>query len=1855
MKNITKAVSVITATSILIQSICCPLNSWASVTGPAQPEFSSFNSVSADGMLNTFTGDLNYSIPTLEILGPDGGGYALSLSYSSNIGAEAEASWVGCGWTLSPGAIVRNKQGFPDDVDAGSVTYYNKMKKNWTVSGSTNGSVGVRAFGVASYSIGSNKAISYNNYKGLSTFSLPYVSYQLGMKTTTISLGENAGNGIYSFSHESPISFYYKIASSIAQRTGLSNSIRYKIADSKLSEFAISYAKSSIHRQLSSGGSMSSSSYAAYTLHNKSVPTPTAEYKQGGVGSVRVSLGGYSAPTPLPIGFGASISGSYNWQSTIDAKAYTYYGYLYSHNAGEEDMMDYHVERPDNLNPHDEILATPFSSPDIFNVVGEGLSGGMRLFSSNIGEFHPRKVSNESPITEVGLHVNLGPLNFGGSIPPVTVGAYKTSVSSWDDKGTNDKYNFSDAGDEAYFFRFLGDMGGDVLMSTSDWAENASMSGNNNDGYVPLVPSSCQDKVNKGATVGRSSHIGYHTNTDMNKKDSNNKPYKRYSQRSDIEDLVNRSESDGIGEFAITNKQGNRYVYAFPVYTKNETIVSLSVSENDKVGNYLAYKDISNSDNYDTKLGQKISDKYAAMHLLTEITSPNYVDRTMDGPTPDDFGGWTKFNYTKEYGDNGNSTSWFHWRAPWKGLIYNSGQLSNPNDDMGSYSSGDKEICYLESIETATHIAKFTLSDRKDGLEAESDYDAAKGGTMTLTDNKKLKKLDKITLYAKDKDGNPSTVISRTYFEYNYSLSLNQPNTIGVGSQSGKLTLKKVWFEYGDVRNAKISPYVFYYEYPKTTGTNAVNYPLKPKYEKNEVTGEWEKTINDEYALLENYADVNGDGISDLNENPSYDEANIDAWGNYQANGQDRARDLKNWVDQNPSASFDPAAWTLKRIKLPTEGEIHIQYEQKKYSYVQDRRASVMVPLSGLQSIIYDTPNDERTSGNYGTHYYLNLNEIGANNDADKAAIIDWIKKVYIDGCNGRDPEKMYFKFKYDIEGVSTDCEEYQWEYITGYANVMNVGIETGITSGHVGELYVQLGNPRTEASATGDNDDFNSPLFLSDLEAEANITDGGFSSPCDACREYFKANKGLDIGQACGESALVGSEDNDAEKFVLQMVDILTGSYDDNSSKACKEMNPLQSYLRIPVPSSKKGGGVRVKRLLRYDNGLEKSGDDAELYGNEYVYETIDGECSGVAANEPGAIREENSLTTYLKKRSELSAEEVLVAGEDKSQFEGPVGETVLPGASIGYSRVITKNIHTGATNPGFSTSEFYTAKDYPFDRTTKDGYSGVSYTELDKKVDNPDPNFGLLTNKTYYASWSTQGFKFVINNMHGQAKKVTLYDGDYNNLNDIDQITELSSTAYHYFEPGELIPVMNSHYDYGLSPLGKEVEVVTESKKITETDISSTVTGEAGIGIFGIYTIPYAFATYFTTKDETYLHTHVTNKIIYCPSVIKSVTNYKDGVYSTLLNKYFDPLSGDPVVQEKSGVFDQQVLANLETHQGKYISFNYPASMYYADMGQKAGCEGLTIGEISKDEVTLKFTSTSFEDPTYSDHPFYITFSGDDYCAELEKLSPGDLIAINTSSTYPTIAQIKNIQENKVQVIENSNYPFPFVVFGTKDCSIEVLQSNRANLLAVSAGNIVLYGSFEAPDGLLRNYDESNREALADYLNASIDGSAPAKPEELANISVVSPTSGNCVQCEEYDQSTVDKALEISEALKNIIGADDFNMEDYQSILDFGVENTMQFDYVMEYIDQIEAYMDMASTDNCLICDATSEFWQADNFYNTMATSYEGFAEETYFNATSARSYLNNVISNETLFSTNFVTNSTYSMRVNNLKIIR
>ena len=269
----------------------------ALTNGPSQPEFSVFEPVGSTNMVNEFTGAFTYNIPVVSIPGPNGSGYALSLSYHSGVSAEDDASWVGHGWTLNPGAITRVKRGFPDDYNGATVEYWNKVPENWTATLGAKGALEVFSAGVSA-----NVRSSFNNYKGFSH------TYGFGLSALGwVNLGFSNTDGETSYSGSiNPYKILMAAANAISTSLDGEKTIRSS-ESSKPSSFEdkiLNKIMNGPNFQLSTGSAFG---YSSFGEINRSTNFPLYQGK-----AYTFDAGIEADPAYVGVGFDVGLSGSYS-------------------------------------------------------------------------------------------------------------------------------------------------------------------------------------------------------------------------------------------------------------------------------------------------------------------------------------------------------------------------------------------------------------------------------------------------------------------------------------------------------------------------------------------------------------------------------------------------------------------------------------------------------------------------------------------------------------------------------------------------------------------------------------------------------------------------------------------------------------------------------------------------------------------------------------------------------------------------------------------------------------------------------------------------------------------------------------------------------------------------------------------------------------------------------------------------------------------------------------------------------------------------------------------------------------------------------------------------------------------------------------------------------------------------------------------------------------------------------------------------------------------------------------------------------------------------------------------------------
>jgi hypothetical protein len=897
--KITKIVSIFVLIIFIIEPFLGLRQVYALTGGPSQPEMAGFTPVDTDNMVDLFSGDFRYTIPLLTVPGPNGG-YPVNLNYNSGIGMEHEASWVGLGWNLNPGAINRQVRGIPDDFSGDEIKKMYKQRNNNTFIFSSGG--GGEVFG-ADFSIGLSTSASlvYNTYAGIS------ISRHFGIAASyvrdrDIKNNDNGtkiatGNFGINLDSDNGITTSYGI-------NGGSKNLRLGFNRGHNSKSG-TYTFSS---QISMGKVGIGSSFStAANLPPIKIPLASngfaLSFQVGGAGAYLEGHG--------------NVMTSVSIQETPDYEIVKKsYGLCYLENADENSLMDFNREKELTVNDHSLNLPLPVMTNDVYMINGELMGGSFRAYRSDYGHFYNNITESYTNTVNAGVNLAFGVgAHIGGSLGDT----YSESFAgNWRD-GYDDKIRYKNKNDyaalyppslknqspslyEPFYFKMSGEQ-------TASDPNHLSIIGGEQAVQFPLVTEFIETilgrmnskysisnilKSKNGQTI-----MKYYTQAARTKR-TQNIEYKTGAEKGMNPQEKNR-ERHHIAEFSIVNADGERYTYGKTLYNYVEKEVQFSIQNTP----YIFYPDSTTKTVYDrawakpetlnkNRVGKERlysctkTPGYAYSYLITQITSPDYVDITGDGPTEDDFGYWVKFSYNTVYKESNNPADKpYRWRFPYNGVNIFYGDPSNQTDDKGSYNYGTKEIAYLDTIATKTHFAIFHTSERKDALDAKDEFSGGHDNT-----SKALHRLDSIQLFSK---ADPSYPIKTVIFEYDYSLCKGTFNSVASGG-NGKLTLKKVSFRYGADEKGLENPYEFtYHEF-----------------------------------------------------NPNYNPTNMDRWGNYKGN----ANYFEHYTSQDiyqgtPRETTDKwmSAWHLTEISLPSGGSIAIDYESDDYGYVQNKQAMYMAKI----------------------------------------------------------------------------------------------------------------------------------------------------------------------------------------------------------------------------------------------------------------------------------------------------------------------------------------------------------------------------------------------------------------------------------------------------------------------------------------------------------------------------------------------------------------------------------------------------------------------------------------------------------------------------------------------------------------------------------------------------------------------------------------------------------------------------------------------------------------------------------------------------------------------------------------------
>lgn len=1234
---------------------------------------------------------------------------------------------------------------------------------------------------------------------------------------------------------------------------------------------------------------------------------------------------------------------------------YPGYGYLYSQSANSGKVIhDFNREKDAGFTRHRPYLPIPNYTHDVFTVSGQGVGGMYRPFRNDIGIVHdPEAISTSANLDLPALEVGGGnAVHFGTNF---SVSQSTNSTHKW--SGDNDlngifKFkNFDNSTDfQPYYFKQAGEKTVDFSSSLFDNI------GGFDPVYVSIDPNSShaynsfekqRDRKSAGALAINTNTKGFRQPRNQDIQFLNANEASKYGLEKTIRIyktnsfnlLENGSYADyydsarandtrlghHISEITALRPDGSRYIYGYPLYNLEEKEVSFSIECDDqfpeipKVPNtpnvpkftqwgretgLVTYDPASNDRSTDNEKGiaesyeEKRIPAYAHSFLLTAIVSDDYVDVTNDGPTDDDLGSYTKFNYTKAAGDH-------MWRIPFQYATANYFEAfnANSNDGQASYVFGRRDLSYLHSIVTKTHVAEFILEDRYDaqGVNGED------GGVGQ--NSASMKKLVQIDLYSKaDKlkqfasGGTYKAVpIKSVHFEYDYSLCAVTPTSKANNDQivlqgtGGKLTLKRIFFTYQNSNKARLSPYEFEYE-----------------------------------------------------NNPNHAEKAQDRWGTYKApspyhliEGERNNMELNNmdfpYTIQDKSIADDNAsAWNLSKITLPSGGIIKITYESDDYAFVQDRSAMQMFTLSGIggdaKAAVSEQP-DASGKQNVNNFLFFKLSKAIPANTAEgdvKTEIRDrYLKQMAFN------QERIYFK-------CFVDMPNGKFEYVPGYGNIEADGYgavkANGDPNGDFKFGYVKLKN----ASPTNLNPIRLAAINMLKLNYVGLLKEDGEMVGCDNDLDD-------DVLKLLKKSVTMFGD----------MFSISTMTYGELAGKEIgKKINLSKSMIRLYNPyQNKLGGGSRVKRITISDewNAITRnagtSGNPTSIYGQEFDYSMPDGQggimSSGVALYEPIVGGEENPF------RQPASYEETRYTVPNEEYFvELPMGENFFPAASVGYSKVTIRDIsvtldqnnkETIAYNKtGKVVHEFYTAKDFP-----------VRTDDTELKISEQKPNPILQLFKTYVADdlTASQGYVVELNDMHGKERAVKVFQESAPGAVE----TPLSSVVYKYktdpttgaLDNNALVmnraAVTNRNGFIENRLVGVDYDFITDMRENESNTKVVTTQGNLETFFLAIFPaiVPIVLPELQVEKNK--FRSAVTSKVINRYGLLDEVETHDLGKSDVVKNILYDAESGNVILTQAINEYNDPI-----------YSFNYPAYFAYDGMGPAYKNSGTIVQTSNIEKVT-------------------------------------------------------------------------------------------------------------------------------------------------------------------------------------------------------------------------------------------------------------------------------------------------------------
>lgn len=1639
------------------------------IGGPSQPEMSSFKSVGTDNLVNLFTGDFSYNIPLMDVGGYpinifyDGGitmeqeASWVGLGWNINPGninrnmRGVPDDFDGTDMLEQTQVMKKNRtwgMNFGGDLEL----------------------VGVEKTPFAQFSggAGASLGVSFNNYQGpaleLGITGNTALSISGKAKAEKSALGLRMGGSIgITASSRNGVTF----SPSVSLTATASND--YKTSQFGFGTRAsTSYNSRSGIKALQLSEQVSFDAHQAsipgqddYKISkNESIFGTTISFsKPSYIPSIRLPLTNSAWAARFEWGggiFGAKGSAQFELYKQISEVALNdqeqkkpLVGYLYLEKAASNSnaVVDFTRFNDNEVTPKTPIISVPQYAYDVFSIQGEGTGGSIRAYRNDHGYVRDNFTSSKDKSMSLGADI-APPGHYGGSYSqiktPTTIGEWQTgnrlrstigfqsASNGWENVYFRNPGETSVLDDHQYdkiggldLVRFkLGD--DKTAPSIEPILEKFSPSGDKI-GTVPGVFSNDAGTISnrkkrtqvisflnaqEANDIGLDKEIKSYNSTAPLKSEGGKlvldfKPIKRLN-----DPIQDYRKAHHISQINVTEASGQRYIYGIPVYNtlqKDFTFTIDGTTANDIDKDLVAFNqneasksspDLLPGNKKDGYVQITKTPPYAHSFLLSGILSPDYVDVDNNGITENDLGSAVKFNYTQIMdAANPSQPAKSKWRTPLTDgsmANFNPGKRSDARDDRGNISYGERESWYLHSVESKSMIALFILEPRKDAKSAQGEL-----AGINQNDNS-AKRLKQIDLYNKaDLKRNGLTYakpIKTVHFEYSYKLCGQYPANNGETEQStddngnpvtltndyGKLTLERIYFTYNgqNKKRKNLSQYVFDYGQP---GTGNPNYQFN---------------ASDRWGT---YKPVNTNP-NDPARVFSQTMRNADHPYSYQTNYPTE----DNLTTRNEKATIDQyaSAWMLKKILLPSGGQMEVTYESDDYAYVQDKRAAAMMEVVG-----FGASSDYSQKSN---HLYDKISAHVDNGEIVTSGENDYAFIKVPQPCTNADVKAKYLdKLKQICFKLVVNMPKGP-EYLTSYANVnFDVASNYGVVPGNPNVIWIKM-----------ERVDNRSPLSLTAIEFLREQLPG-------------QAFKYADVSDEAGLRQAV-----DLLKGVLASIgnaftDPVNTIKDENKAK---EVDLSRCFARLNDPDGfKYGGGYRVASIKVKDNWQKMTGQYTSEYGQVYTYrtnETFNGEVreisSGVASYEPSLGGEENPFHTMMQVGNTLP-----LGPTSYGSIEMPVLDAFFPAPVVGYSKVTVKSIKKGTdtrktkSGIGKQVSEYYTAKDFP-----------VYYSNTPL-----DPTSDLQTNSSSFEAffWKfafdsraiSQGFLVASNDMHGKIKSQSSYAEN-------DEKTPINQSITYYRNTGEkgMSDKLSfvSGNDGGTirdGNMGIDVELMTDTREFSVKSTSFEIQGQAdnfpvlGWGPWIPFVWPVSGASENTYRAVT------TTKVINYHSIVDRVVVIDKGSEVSTNNLLFDSETGQVIVNKTNNEFKKVIYTTT-----------YPAYWAYSGMG------------LAYKNIDAIYGSLNFSDGKLLNLPEQNSiFESGDELLVLEQGS-GTSTCINPSDATSILWVF---DKNKTgDGLTTASHDYYFIdakgkLFTKNNVKIKIVRSGKRNMLSASLSAVV------------------------------------------------------------------------------------------------------------------------------------------------------------------------------------------------------